>query len=140
MEFQSNGTNEIHFVDGAEHSLLDWHKEALTSAAAHFLDCFRIEHEVDVYVSRRSVLHAMSSNSRAWHMPPTLPRGSAAVRAYSSNTGTAAEFAQNNFRLNTRPRTLTLSSFIICCTTGSWKVFAVAAKKLSVESNQVVIT
>ena len=79
MEFQSNGTNEIHFVDGAEHSLLDWHKEALTSAAAHFLDCFRIEHEVDVYVSRRSVLHAMSSNSRAWHMPPTFDRNNSLV-------------------------------------------------------------
>jgi len=74
--------NEIHFVDGAEHSLLDWHKDALTSAAAHFLDCFRIEHEVNVYVSRRSVLHAMSSNSRAWHMPPTFDRNNSLVCAY----------------------------------------------------------
>lgn len=54
MEFSSNGENEIFFVDGAETSLSPHQAEALTSAAAHFLEVFDIRHEVDVYISKRS--------------------------------------------------------------------------------------
>jgi hypothetical protein len=59
IDFTSNGKNEIFFVDGAEHALSDVHFDALTSASAHFLKCFKIEHEVDVYISKRSDLELM---------------------------------------------------------------------------------
>ena len=79
MDFSSNGVNEIFFVDGAESALEPMHKEAMTAASAHFLECFRIETEVDVYVSKRSVLQTVGSNARAWHMQPTFDRDNSIV-------------------------------------------------------------
>ena len=74
MKFESNGQNEIFFVDGAEHSLAQSHFDAFSSASAHFLEAFSIDNEVDVYVSQRSVLHAIGNIAgvRAWHMPPSF--------------------------------------------------------------------
>ena len=80
--FQSNNKNEIFFVDGAEQVLSDSHCDALTSAAAHFLDVFDVSHEVDVYISKRSVLQKMSSNARAWHYPPSYDRDHSIVCVY----------------------------------------------------------
>ena len=53
--------------------------EALTSAAAHFLEVFDIRHEVDVYISKRSILHTLVSDTKAWHMPPSYERDNSIV-------------------------------------------------------------
>ena len=79
MDFSSNGLSEIRFVDGAEDALSNLDKEALTSASAHFLESFRISHEVDVYISKRSVLQNIGNNTRAWHMPPSFDRNNSLV-------------------------------------------------------------
>ena len=79
MDFRSNGLNEIHFVDGADSALSYLQQEAMTSASAHFLRCFELEHEVDVYVSKRSELQSLTSNTRAWHMPPSFDRDNSIV-------------------------------------------------------------
>ena len=79
---QANGQNEIFFVDGAESSLNRLGKDALTSASAHFLEIFDIRHEVDVYVSKRSVLHKIDSRAHAWHMPPSYDRENSIVCVY----------------------------------------------------------
>jgi hypothetical protein len=71
MDLSANGENEIFFVDGAENSLTRPQKEVLTSASAHYLECFDITTEVDVYISKRSVLHKLGNNTLAWHMPPS---------------------------------------------------------------------
>mgnify|MGYP005650905661 CR=1 FL=1 len=71
MDFSANGKNEIFFVDGAENILTRPQKEVLTSASAHYLECFDIGTEVDIYISKRSVLHKMGNNTLAWHMPPS---------------------------------------------------------------------
>lgn len=84
MKFESNGQNEIFFVDGAENSLSTAHFKAFTSASAHFLDAFSISNEVDVYISQRSVLHAIGNAAgvRAWHMPPSFDRDNSIVCVY----------------------------------------------------------
>jgi hypothetical protein len=82
VDFSSNQVNEIFFVDGAEHSLSNNHVDAFTSAAAHYLETFRIEHEVDVYVSQRSVLHKFDSGSRAWHRPPVYEKDNSVICVY----------------------------------------------------------
>ncbi len=79
MDFSSNGKNEIFFVDGAESALSRTHKEAMTSASAHFIDCFRIRTEVDVYISKRSVLQTVGTSARAWHMQPSYDRDNSLV-------------------------------------------------------------
>ena len=79
MDFSSNGLSEIHFVDGADGALSNLHKEAFTSASAHFLESFNISHEVDVYISKRSVLQGLGNNARAWHMPPSFDRDNSLV-------------------------------------------------------------
>ncbi len=79
MKFESNGINEIFFVDGAERSLSQPYRDALTSASAHFLESFRIAHEVDVYISQRSIVQTIGSSARAWHMPPTFDRDNSIV-------------------------------------------------------------
>lgn len=80
--FESNNKNDIFFVDGAENTLNDAHCDALTSAAAHFLEVFEVSHEVDVYISKRSVLQKMSSHARAWHYPPSYDRDHSIVCVY----------------------------------------------------------
>jgi hypothetical protein len=80
--FESNNKNEIFFVDGAETELPDFFCDALTSASAHFLDIFKVNHEVDVYISKRSILHKMSSAARAWHYPPAYDREHSVVCVY----------------------------------------------------------
>ena len=70
------------FVDGAENVLSERYKAALTSAAAHFVEQFDISHEVDVYVSKRSVVQQISASARAWHMPPSYDTGSSVVCVY----------------------------------------------------------
>ena len=84
MKLESNGQNEIFFVDGAEHSLTELHLNALSSASAHFLECFGIENEVDVNISQRSVLHEIGNIAgvRAWHMPPSFDRDNSIVCVY----------------------------------------------------------
>jgi hypothetical protein len=82
MAFASNDLNEIFFVDGAESVLNDQYKDALTSAAAHFIEQFNISHEVDVYVSKRSVVQIISASARAWHMPPSYDTGNSVVCVY----------------------------------------------------------
>ena len=82
MDFSSNGTNEIFFVDGAEHSFSNAHFDAFTSAAAHFLEVFNVDHEVDVYISQRSVLHQFDSSARAWHIPPVYDRDNSIICVY----------------------------------------------------------
>ena len=79
MEFRSNGKNEIFFVDGAENILNDVHFDALTSASAHFLKCFNIEHEVDVYISKRSELESLVARTHAYHIPPSFTRENSIV-------------------------------------------------------------
>ena len=81
MKFDSNGKNEIFFVDGAETVLSALQKEALTAASAHFIDSFRIKTEVDVYISKRSVLHVMAdaNRTRAWHIAPSFDRDNSIV-------------------------------------------------------------
>ena len=81
MKFDSNGKNEIFFVDGAEAVLSSLQKEALTAASAHFIDSFRIKTEVDVYISKRSVLHVMAdqNRTRAWHIAPSFDRDNSIV-------------------------------------------------------------
>lgn len=75
MEFEANSKNEIIFVDGAELSLSRKQKNLLSSAAAHFIDCFSIETELDVYISKKSVLHKNAGASAlAWHMAPQYSR------------------------------------------------------------------
>lgn len=86
MDFSSNGLSEIRFVDGAEHALSSLHKEALTSASAHFLESFGISHEVDVYISKRSVLQGIGSSARAWHMPPSFDRDNSLVCVFIDPT------------------------------------------------------
>jgi hypothetical protein len=82
MDFSSNQVNEIFFVDGAEQSLSDNHVDAFTSAAAHYLEVFKIDHEVDVYVSQRSILHKFDSASRAWHRPPVYEKDNSVICVY----------------------------------------------------------
>ena len=56
-------------------------KRSLTAASAHFIDSFRISTEVDVYISKRSVLHIMAdqNRTRAWHMAPSFDRDNSIV-------------------------------------------------------------
>jgi len=82
MDFPSNQENEIFFVDGAEYSLSNNHVDAFTSAAAHYLEVFKIDHEVDVYVSQRSILHKFDSSSRAWHRPPVYEKDNSVICVY----------------------------------------------------------
>ena len=81
VKFESNGKNEIFFVDGAETVLSPLQKEALTAASAHFIDSFRINTEIDVYISKRSVLHIIAdqNRTRAWHMAPSFDRDNSIV-------------------------------------------------------------
>jgi len=81
VKFDSNGKNEIFFVDGAETVLSALQKEALTAASAHFIDSFRIKTEVDVYISKRSILHVMAdkNRTRAWHIAPSFDRDNSIV-------------------------------------------------------------
>jgi len=79
IDFTSNGKNEIFFVDGAEHALSEVHFDALTSASAHFLKCFKVNHEVDVYISKRSELESLVARTRAYHMPPSFDRDNSIV-------------------------------------------------------------
>lgn len=75
MDIGSNNVNEIFFVDGAETALTRDQKETLSSAAAHFIECFDIDDEVDVYISKKSVLHKLGgANALAWHAPPQYNR------------------------------------------------------------------
>lgn len=75
MDFSHNSVSEIFFVDGAESSLTRDQKETLSSAAAHFIECFDIDDEVDVYISKKSVLHKLGgANALAWHAPPQYNR------------------------------------------------------------------
>ena len=79
MKFESNGQNEIFFVDGADTVLSSLQKEAFASASAHFIESFRIKTEVDVYISKRSVLQSIGNNTRAWHMQPSFDRDNSIV-------------------------------------------------------------
>lgn len=79
MKFDSNGKNEIFFVDGAETVLTPLQKEAFTAASAHFIESFRIKTEVDVYISKRSVLQSIGNTTRAWHMQPSFDRNNSIV-------------------------------------------------------------
>ena len=54
VKFDSNGKNEIFFVDGAETALTALQKEALTAASAHFIDSFRIKTAVSLAHHGRS--------------------------------------------------------------------------------------
>jgi len=75
MDFSDNNVNEIFFVDGAETALNRDQKETLSSAAAHFIECFDIDDEVDVYISKKSVLHKLGgANALAWHVAPQYNR------------------------------------------------------------------
>ena len=75
MDFSDNNVSEIFFVDGAETALNRDQKETLSSAAAHFIECFDIDDEVDVYISKKSVLHKLGgANALAWHAPPQYNR------------------------------------------------------------------
>ena len=82
MDFISNDKNEIFFVDGAETTMSDNYKDAFTSGSAHFLSMFGISHEVDVYVSQRSVLHKFDSQTLAWHKPPSYSQNNSVVCVY----------------------------------------------------------
>ena len=76
LDFSDNNANEIFFVDGAETALTRDQKETLSSAAAHFIECFNIDKEVDVYISKISILHKFAGvKASAWHMPPHYDRG-----------------------------------------------------------------
>ena len=68
-------------MDGAETLLSSLQKEAFTAASAHFIESFRIKTEVDVYISKRSILHLIGSKDRAlaWHSPPSFDRGNSIV-------------------------------------------------------------
>jgi len=72
-------------VDGAETVLTPLQKEALTAASAHFIESFRIKTEVDVYISKRSVLHIMAdqNRTRAWHMAPSFDRDNSIVCVFA---------------------------------------------------------
>ena len=75
MDFRDNSISEIFFVDGAESALTRDQKETLSSAAAHFIECFDIDDEVDVYISKKSILHKVGgANALAWHAPPQYNR------------------------------------------------------------------
>lgn len=75
MNFSDNNVNEIFFVDGAEVALTRDQKETLSSAAAHLIECFDIDDEVDIYISKKSVLHKLGgANALAWHIPPQYNR------------------------------------------------------------------
>ena len=75
MDFTDNSISEIFFVDGAESALTRDQKETLSSAAAHFIECFDIDDEIDVYISKKSVLHKVGgANALAWHVPPQYNR------------------------------------------------------------------
>ena len=76
MKFESNNKNEIFFVDGAEVELDSRKKEILASAAAHFIEVFAINNEVDVYISKVSVLHKLAgADAKAWHKAPVYKSG-----------------------------------------------------------------
>ncbi len=79
MDFSANGKNEIFFVDGAEEALSRPQKEVMTSASAHYLECFGIRNEVDVYISKRSILHKMGNDALAWHISPSYSRDNSIV-------------------------------------------------------------
>ena len=72
-------------MDGAETVLTPLQKEALTAASAHFIESFRIKTEVDVYISKRSVLHIMAdqNRTRAWHMAPSFDRDNSIVCVFA---------------------------------------------------------
>jgi len=75
MDFIANNRNEIIFVDGAELSLTRKQKSVLSSAAAHLIECFDIKAEIDVYISKKSILHKHAGlSAQAWHMPPQYTR------------------------------------------------------------------
>jgi hypothetical protein len=81
VKFDSNGKNEIFFVDGSANLLTSLQKEALTAASAHFIESFRLQTEVDVYISKRSVLHIIAdqNRTRAWHIAPSFDRDNSIV-------------------------------------------------------------
>jgi hypothetical protein len=80
MDFSDNNVSEIFFVDGAEIVLNRDQKETLSSAAAHFIECFDIDDEVDVYISKKSVLHKVGgADALAWHVPPQYNRNNHVV-------------------------------------------------------------
>lgn len=75
MDFSHNSISEIFFVDGAESTLTRSQKETLSSAAAHLLECFQIDDEVDVYISKKSILHKVAGvSAQAWHSAPQYNR------------------------------------------------------------------
>jgi len=75
MDFSHNSVSEIFFVDGAESTLTRSQKETLSSAAAHLLECFQIDDEVDVYISKKSILHKVAGvSAQAWHSAPQYNR------------------------------------------------------------------
>ena len=88
MKFESNNKNEIFFVDGAEVELDSRKKEILASAAAHFIEVFAINNEVDVYISKVSVLHKLAgAKAKAWHMAPVYTRDNHIVCVFVDPAG-----------------------------------------------------
>ena len=92
MDFKDNSISEIFFVDGAESALTRDQKETLSSAAAHFIECFDIDDEVDVYISKKSVLHKVGgANALAWHMQPQYNRENHLICVFVDPEGSLRE-------------------------------------------------
>ena len=64
MDFSDNNVNEIFFVDGAETALTRDQKETLSSAAAHFIECFDIDDEVAYAELDLNHISALYSNKK----------------------------------------------------------------------------
>mgnify|MGYP001254267742 CR=1 FL=1 len=92
MKFESNSSNEIFFVDGAQEALDNHKKEILASASAHFIEIFNVNAEVDVYISKISVLHKLAgANAKAWHMAPVYTRNNHLVCVFVDPEGSLEE-------------------------------------------------
>lgn len=92
MDFSSNNKSEIFFVDGAEALLNRDQKETLSSAAAHLLESFKIVEEVDVYISKVSVLHKLAgAHARAWHVQPHYTRENHLICVFVDPEGSLRE-------------------------------------------------
>ena len=90
IDLRPNGKNEVFFVDGAEKVLSDAQIDVICSACHHFLSAFRINREVDVYISKLGELQMLAIHgpvAEGYHMPPAFRRDSSIVCAFIKPNG-----------------------------------------------------
>ena len=90
IDLRPNGKNEVFFVDGADKFLSESQLDVLCSACHHFLKAFRINREVDVYISKLGELQMLAFQgpiAEGFHMPSSFSRDSSIVCAFIKPNG-----------------------------------------------------